>query len=376
MADIVNSLFGFDPDTLQRQRDVMDSNQAYRFAQLDPLQRANMALYQGGAGIGRGVTQLLGGDEQLNRATSLRQLASQFDLTTPEGLQQYAQAAISVDPRVATAAAGEAERRRGLSLATQKTQMDISKAERALAQDEKLREELSKLPPNATEKQYLEVFRKFGTPDQQARMIQASIDRQAAIAARAAAQGAKVMPMTPAQKAADSAFGKDYNDFVSGGGISTIQKNLADIDKVIAILESGENVSGKVVGLADASGTLSYLFPKAAESKDLLGGVAQSNLRQILGGQFAAREGEQLLARAYNTAQPVSDNLRRVKALRDQIQTAANAKIQAVNYFEENGTLAGFKPAAFGAAAANISGNVPSAEDPLGLRKKSQQGNK
>ena len=104
MADIVNSLFGIDPAALQQQRQVLDSNQAFRFAQLDPLQRANMAIYQGSAGIGRGINQLLGGDEEMNRATQVRQLASQFDMTSAEGIEQFAQAVSPFAPDVAQAA--------------------------------------------------------------------------------------------------------------------------------------------------------------------------------------------------------------------------------------------------------------------------------
>jgi hypothetical protein len=105
MAEIVNNLFGVDPAALAQQRQILDANQAYRFAQLDPLQRANMAIYQGGAGVGRGVNQLLGGDEQLNKATKVRELASQFDLSTPDGLRQFAQAVASFAPEVAQQAA-------------------------------------------------------------------------------------------------------------------------------------------------------------------------------------------------------------------------------------------------------------------------------
>jgi hypothetical protein len=104
MADIVNSLFGIDPAALQQQRAATDTAQAFRFAQLDPLQRANMAIYQGSAGIGRGINQLLGGDEQLNRATQVRQLASQFDMTSAEGIEQFAQAVAPFAPEVAQAA--------------------------------------------------------------------------------------------------------------------------------------------------------------------------------------------------------------------------------------------------------------------------------
>lgn len=109
MADIVNSLFGVDPAALQQQRQILDANQAYRFAQLSPMERANMALYQGGAGLGRAATQLLGGDEQLNRATQIRQLASQFDMTSPDGLRQFAQAISSVAPDVAQQAIRRAD---------------------------------------------------------------------------------------------------------------------------------------------------------------------------------------------------------------------------------------------------------------------------
>jgi len=182
MAEIVNSLFGIDPAALQQQRQVLDSNQAFRFAQLDPLQRANMAIYQGGAGIGRGINQLLGGDEQLNRATALTQLAGQFDLTSPEGLQQYASAAAQIDPRVATLAAGEAARRKQQSLTAEKTQLDISRSEMSMAQETKLRDELSKLPADASDEQVIAIVSKYGSPDRILATLQSSQNRQAQMA--------------------------------------------------------------------------------------------------------------------------------------------------------------------------------------------------
>lgn len=190
MADIVNSLFGIDPEQVQQSRMLQDFSEGYRLAQLDPLERATAGVYMGAKQLGRSAQQILGGDEQLNRATALRQLANQFDLTTPEGLQQYASAAAKIDPRVATLAAAEAERRRVQSLAGQKTSLDIQKTTQDIERENKLRVALSELPANATEEQYLAVFRKFGSPDQQARVIQASIDRKAKLAAAQAAEGA------------------------------------------------------------------------------------------------------------------------------------------------------------------------------------------
>ena len=101
MADSILNLFGIDPAALQQQRAATDFSNAFKFAQLDPLQRANLSIYQGSAGLGRGINQLLGGDEQLNKATKVRELASQFNMTTPDGLEQFAQAVSPFAPDVA-----------------------------------------------------------------------------------------------------------------------------------------------------------------------------------------------------------------------------------------------------------------------------------
>lgn len=101
MADIVSNLFGIDPAALQQQRAATDFAQAFRFAQLDPLQRANLSIYQGSAGLGRAANQLLGGDAELNKATKVRELSSQFDMTSADGLRQFAQAVAPFAPDVA-----------------------------------------------------------------------------------------------------------------------------------------------------------------------------------------------------------------------------------------------------------------------------------
>jgi hypothetical protein len=133
VADIVNSLFGVDPAALQQQRSVMDSNQAFRFAQLSPMERATMSIYQGGAGLGRAATQLLGGDEQLNRATQIRQLASQFDFSDPDSIDQFAQQVSALNPQIAAEAA---QRAASLRLSGAKTVKESALAQRALREKE------------------------------------------------------------------------------------------------------------------------------------------------------------------------------------------------------------------------------------------------
>lgn len=101
MAEIVNNLFGLDPAAIQQRRELTDINTAYKFAQLDPMQRAQFAIARGAAGLGRDITGFLGGDEQLQKATKVRELSTQFDMTTADGLRQFAQAVAPFAPDVA-----------------------------------------------------------------------------------------------------------------------------------------------------------------------------------------------------------------------------------------------------------------------------------
>jgi hypothetical protein len=116
MAEIVGSLFGVSPEQLMRQRQATDASNAFKFANLSPMERAQYSIYQGGAGVGRAVTGLLGGDAELEKVSKIKQLSSQFDLTTPEGARDFARALQPFAPNEAMMAAREADR------------MDVSKA--------------------------------------------------------------------------------------------------------------------------------------------------------------------------------------------------------------------------------------------------------
>jgi hypothetical protein len=356
MAEIVGSLFGVSPEQLMRQRQATDASNAFKFAQLSPMERAQYSIYQGGAGVGRAVTGLLGGDAELEKVSQIKQLSSQFDLTTAEGARDFARALQPFAPNEAMMAAKRADE---IESKTQQIATQRSQELRNLR--EPTRTAFSQLVASGKyTPASLALYEKSQDP--------ADLVLVEKTGRKAAGDGDGIGKLTPAQKAVDTKFSKEYTDFVSAGGSTTITKNLQMLDDAIKIIETEPEgaTSGKIVGLSDKTGTISYTHPKAAEAKDLIGGVAQSNLRAVLGGQFAAREGEQLLARAYNTAQPKRDNLNRLKALRKQIQDAADAKINASQYYEENGTLKGFK----GNYSVTPSTTAPDNNDPLGLRKK------
>lgn len=92
-TDIVSGLFGVNPSALQRARQEAAFAEDYKSVQLTPMQQGNLMLRQGARALGEGLAPLLGGqDPEMAKATMARQLASQFDITSAEGLRQYAQA--------------------------------------------------------------------------------------------------------------------------------------------------------------------------------------------------------------------------------------------------------------------------------------------
>jgi hypothetical protein len=82
---------------------------------------------------------------------------------------------------------------------------------------------------------------------------------------------------------------------------------------------------------------------RVTDTREQVEEVVQRNLRIVLGAQFTAQEGERLIARAYNPRLDESVNATRLERLYRQMGRAAQAQEQAARYFEENGTLRGWR---------------------------------
>src|SRR5690606_8783450 len=78
-------------------------------------------------------------------------------------------------------------------------------------------------------------------------------------------------------------------------------------------------------------------------TKEKVEEVVQRNLRVILGAQFTEKEGERLISRAYNPRLSEAENKARVDRLIQQISEAAKAKLDAAQYFQQHGSLVGWK---------------------------------
>jgi len=92
-TDIVGSLFGISPEMYQQQMNRQALQDAVAMQRLSPLERAG-ALTQAGAYMaGQGVGGAFGIEDPMLKMVSTRNaLARQFDINSPEGLTQFAQA--------------------------------------------------------------------------------------------------------------------------------------------------------------------------------------------------------------------------------------------------------------------------------------------
>jgi len=169
------------PEQYQLAQQQAQQAQAIQYANLDPMARASYGTFRAGQLLGNAIGGALGGeDPQLKLISMRQQLASQLDQNDPASFMKVAQlAAQSGDPQFAMAIA-DAGRQMQAGMATaRKATAEAQKAELSLTQETQLRDELSRLPQNASEAEILAVVTKYGSPDKVLSALQASTDKAA-----------------------------------------------------------------------------------------------------------------------------------------------------------------------------------------------------
>ena len=192
MATVAESLFGITPESLMAERDRQARAQALQVAQLDPLQQARFSGSMAANRLGTAVGGLLGAqDPEMMRVTQRQALLQGINPADPASLRSAAQRAMEMGDMQA------AQMLTDRALASERTQAQIN-ADVALAgqrkaqeikittageREEQLRQALSSLPAEATDKDVEAIVRQYGDPDK----IFASLERrQKAEADRAA----------------------------------------------------------------------------------------------------------------------------------------------------------------------------------------------
>lgn len=143
------------------------------------------------------------------------------------------------------------------------------------------------------------------------------------------------------QETYDKEAAKELVQWGIGGGFADANKSLTQLGDTLKNLKAGKVDTGWYQryipeGLKEAAN------PELVALRQNVEEVTQRNLRLVLGAQFTEKEGERLIARAFNENLPTEVNVQRVERLMGQINAAAKAKQEAFNYFQKNGTMAGF----------------------------------
>jgi hypothetical protein len=152
-------------------------------------------------------------DPQLKLISARNSIAQQIDQTNPESILKGAQMLSQMGDQQGAMALAQYARQAQESIAqTQQRKAaetaslaQAAKTQLSIKQEEQLRDELSKLPQNASQDDVLSIVTKYGSPDKVLAALQASADKSAANVARTeAAQLANQARIDAAQVAADA----------------------------------------------------------------------------------------------------------------------------------------------------------------------------
>lgn len=186
--NIVAGLFGLTPQMYGEQQRVSALNESISLAQLDPASRGAAMTYAGAKGLGTAIGGAMGiEDPQLKLISARNAIAQQIDQTNPEsilkGAQMLAQAGDQQGAMALAQYARQSQSEMALiqqrKAAEQASLATTAKTQLSIRQEEQLRDELSKLPQDATQEQILSVVTKYGSPDKVLAALQGSADRAA-----------------------------------------------------------------------------------------------------------------------------------------------------------------------------------------------------
>ena len=148
--------------------------------------------------------------------------------------------------------------------------------------------------------------------------------------------------LPPGLEALDKAYAADHLEWTRGGG-ADMAAQVAQVDTVLQRLQDGEELTGPTIGVINSVGLLGLVNPEAENAKEQIQEVVQRNLKLVLGAQFAQKEGEQLISRAYNPTLSPEINAQRLQKLYKQMEVARQQREAMADYFNKNYTLRGYE---------------------------------
>ena len=328
----------------QEMQSQLLNQRAAQFAQMNPNEQLGMMAYKAGSGVGTGLASAFGVDVQdptIRRATKLRELASQYNTNTADGLRQMADALRTQDPDMA------------LQLSQRAAAMDLEAA--------KLQSEQALATQRGREKEAADPFQKLVqsgkyTPESLAKYRDSQNPADLVLATKES----KTSYGAEADRAAKANFNKDFadltqteakviDDLLEARGIKKAKAGKTDV------ILPGVKTAGDVVGLreglqkitkpyqdqSDAAGDAIDLANMAIKTNNF---AAVSTLSRSLAKasgetQLSARDVESfgidpsLVGRVSDTVSrlatgtPTVDTLTKLRQLAEALKKKADARI-------------------------------------------------
>ena len=214
--NIVASLFGLTPQMYGQQQQNTALAEGIRLAQLDPASRGAAMTYAGARGLGGAIAGAMGiEDPQLKLISARNTIAQQIDQTNPESILKGAQMLAQMGDQQGAMALAQYARQAQSEMALVKQRQaaeqsslaTAAKTQLSVRQEEQLRDELSKLGPDATQDQVIGVLTKYGPPEKVLAALTAAQSRTEATQARTAtSEAANQAKIEAAKTAADAAL--------------------------------------------------------------------------------------------------------------------------------------------------------------------------
>ena len=150
--------------------------------------------------------------------------------------------------------------------------------------------------------------------------------------------------LTQPERTINESYGAELRQWNLVDSIQTASNidRLQEVEAALmeAVLTGDTTISGPIISLLPDN--LKARFKAGATNlEELVAAVTQQSLRELLGGQFAFQENQQLIQRAYNPRLPPIMNLARIMRSRRVLSEMAQRKTDAYNHLMSYGTLFG-----------------------------------
>lgn len=299
-TDQFAGLFG-SPLSQQELQNQLIEQRAAQAAQRSLADTGAYLGFKGGAQLGQGVAGLFGQqavDPTVRKASDLRRLAEGVDVTTVDGLKQYAMRLQTAGfNEEAAKLAGQISAREAQEAQTRVQTMKATREAQALSREEKLQAELQALPEDASEADILKVVRQYGTPDKVMASLERSTTKKAEMDAKAQLEREK-QEAREREKERDRAFqvqlaqlqaslrqsNTDVQRQLIQSRIDALNDKKQDkIDKQVAAAENAVAGADRVIAKVDeALPLVSGLTTGFGSITSYIPGTAGANLRATL----------------------------------------------------------------------------------------------